>query len=247
MYDYEKLLKGKLRMNAVICFSPTNQSLKVASYFSNTLSWKLYNLTSFNAQTQFDYTVDFQYLVVCFPVYSQNIPLNVESILKKIKAEYFVILATYGKMGKGNVIYKAKNLISGKIIGGAYIPSRHSYKDNGEFLKFSKLNELINRIDKKETNQIIIPKESKNIFANFFPHIRSQLGVKMKKNKNCDECNYCNIICPSNAIHYGQITKKCLRCLKCYYECPNKGLSIKYSIFLRLYLRKDKQEDLIIY
>lgn len=234
-------------MNAVICFSPTNQSLQVASYFSKGLSWKLYNLTSYYDQIEFDYTVDFQYVVICFPVYSQNIPTNVKNILNKIRAQYFIILVTYGKMGTGNVIYDAINLISGKIIGGAYIPSCHSYKENGKFLELKRLDGLINRLKNKETDPISIPKKSKNIFANFFPQIRSKLGVKIRKNKNCNECNYCNIICPNNAIHYGQITTKCLRCLKCYYECPHKGLTIKYSLFLRLYLRKDKQMDLIIY
>lgn len=234
-------------MNIVLTFSASKQSLVVANYFSESLSWPLYDLTSFYNQKQFDFKNEYDYVIFVFPVYSQNIPSPVKHILKKIKAKYFVLLATYGKMGTGNVLIDAKKIIEGKLVGGAYIPSKHTYKENGEFNEFTKLDKLVKRIKKNGKVEISIPKRSKHIFANLAPAFRSKFNIKLYRNKNCIKCNHCNTICPTNAINNGKVDRKCIRCLKCYFQCPVDGLTVKYSLFLKKYLKKDKVNEILIY
>lgn len=232
-------------MNIIISFSPTNQSYRVAQYFAKQLSWELFDLTSYTNQNKFDYHHEYEYVIIAFPIHSQTIPNPVKNILKKLKGKYFVIIATYGKMGTGDALNDAKKFINGKLIGAAYIPSKHSYIDNHEFIDFDKLEKLVSRVN--STEEINIPRRRRHILAKFFLNLRSRLNVKLRTNKNCTNCNYCNSLCPTNAIHKGRINKNCIRCLKCYNDCPNKALEIKYSFFLKNYLKKDKVNSLIIY
>ena len=232
-------------MNIILSFSPTNQSYHIAQYFAKQLSWDIYDITSHINQSKFDYQKEYQYVIITFPVYSQSIPLPLIKVLKNIKGKYFILIATYGKMGTGDVLYDARRLIKGEIIGAAYIPSRHSYKDNHEFTEFDKLETLLRRIN--TTTAINIPKRKRHMLAKVFPNLRSRLNVRLKVNNKCIKCNHCNSICPTNAINNGRINNKCIRCLRCYYECPIKGLDVKYALPLRMYLKKDKLNQLIIY
>jgi len=232
-------------MNVVLTFSASNQSLKLANYFASILSWDSYDLTSFDNQTKFDYHKEYDYVMFTFPVYSQSITPPVKEILKKLKGKYFVLLATYGKMGTGNILYEAQRIIQGKLIGAAYVPSKHTYIDNGEFREFQKLNKLIENLNLSK--EVKLPKRKKHIFANLAPNLRARMNVKLKTNEKCIKCNHCNHICPTKAIYKGRINKDCLRCLKCFNECPVNGLDVKYSYFLKTYLKKDKETSLIIY
>ena len=234
-------------MNLVICFSPTGGTKKIADYAANYLNFQLLDLTAFKDHKDFNFRQEFDYLVLCFPVYSQNIPKPVKEIIKKLKAKCYILIATYGKMHMGNVLWEANKHLQGRLIGGAYIPTKHTYQEGDYFKDYQKLNSLLSRAIKKETKQIVIPKLKKNPFADFFPNGRSRYAIKIKKNANCNKCNHCNRVCPQEAINFGTITKDCIRCLSCYYNCPNKALEVKYSIFLKAYLKKDKIKDLIVY
>lgn len=232
-------------MNVVLTFSASNQSLKVANYFASLLSWEQYNLTSFNCRKKFDYNKEYDYVLFTFPVYSQSIIKPVMEILKKVKGKYFILIATYGKMGTGNILYEAQRIIKGKLIGGAYIPSKHTYINNEEFRDFKELNALIESI--KLSREVNLPKRKKHIFARFAPNLRARMNVKMMANEKCIKCNHCHNICPTKAIYKGKINKDCIRCLKCFNECPVNGMNVKYSYFLKNYLKKDKETTLIIY
>lgn len=234
-------------MNVVIYFSPSNQSKMIASYFSKALSYDLYDITSYNLRNNFEFNFTYHNIVLSFPVYSQNIPLPVLDFLKRIKTDNYILLVTYGKMGMGNVLFEASKNIKGNLIGGAYIPSKHTYKANGDFIEYDKLDILVNRIKNNENFEFDIPKLPKNIFANFFPSLRSKFAVRISKNINCISCNKCSSLCPVNAIISGNINYKCIRCLSCFNNCPTKGLSITYSRLLKLYLKKDKVNKLLIY
>jgi NAD-dependent dihydropyrimidine dehydrogenase PreA subunit/flavodoxin len=234
-------------MNLVVCFSPTGGTKKISEYAADYLKSPLIDLTSFKNQNNFDYSKYYEYIVICFPVYSQNIPNPVIDILKKLKSKYFLLLITYGRMNMGNVMYEALKLLNGTAIGGAYIPTKHTYKVGNYFSDYNKLNCLFERINNKITEKIKFPKLHKNPLSNIFPNLRSRNGLKLTKTDNCIICNLCNKYCPTNSINYGVVNNKCIRCLSCYFHCPNNGLNIKYSWFLQMYLRKDKIKDLIIY
>jgi ferredoxin len=235
-------------MNAVIYLSPANATKKVAEYFAIKLDFPLINLTSYRKRINYDYSLMYNYVIFCFPVYSQNIPSVVIEILKSLKTKNIVIIATYGRMSMGNVLYDAKKLINANLIGAAYVPTKHTYKAGSYFSDLEKLDLLIEKIKSQDKASVIIPKLSKNIFANFFPNLRSRLAVKLKKTNYCLDCGFCSYVCPTRSISYERINHKtCIRCLACYVNCPYKGVSLKYSPFLKMYLKKDKKDELIIY
>jgi NAD-dependent dihydropyrimidine dehydrogenase PreA subunit len=234
-------------MNLVLCFSPTNGTKMIAEYVADYLEAPLVLLTSYQSQNEFDYTIDYEYIVFCFPVYSQNIPVPVHNIISKLKAKYFVILATYGRMNTGNVLYEVSKLINGTVIGGAYIPTKHTYKSGGYFSDFKKLNSLLNRVKNNVHNKVAFPKIHKNLFASFFPNFRSRVNVKLKRTNKCINCNLCNKVCPNSSIANGKVDKSCIRCLSCYHNCCHQGLEVHYSWLLKIYLKKDKVKELIVY
>lgn len=234
-------------MNRVIYFSPTNSTKDIAEYCSNFLNIPLVDLTSFKKIIFFDYSALYNNIIICFPVYSQNIPLPVKDILKKIKTKNIIFIATYGRMATGNVLYEATKYTNAKIIGAAYVPTKHTYKDNERFSDFYKLDNLLFKLKINDYREASIPKRKKNIFACFLPNMRSRIGVKLKKTNNCTNCNICNQVCPTNSILNGEIKKTCIRCLSCLINCPNEGLDVSYLKPLRMYLEKDKLTQTIIY
>ena len=245
MQDYEGL--PNVMMNLVLSFSPSEGSNKIAAYAANYLNTPLIDITSYKRQKDFDYLKTYDYLIFCFPVYSQNIPMPVKRIMKHLKAKYYLFLVTYGKMGIGNVIHEISKIPQGITIGGAYIPTKHTYIAGDYFNEFNKLDSLLDRVNNNEVKTVNIPYLRKHILASFFPNYRSRINVKIKRTNKCINCNLCNKVCPTNAITNGLINSRCIRCLRCFQNCSYYGLEVRYSRFLKLYLKKDKLNKLVIY
>ena len=225
-------------MNAVIYYSNTLESYKIAQYISKETGFPLIDIFNINNQS-----FDLIYLV--FPIHYQSIPKCIRPLIKNIKANKAILIATYGKMGYGHVLYDAKKLLKAKVVGGAYVPTKHAYLPNDETFKdYPMLDSLILKSDSEQ--EIVFPKDHKNIFANFFPLTRHRLAVKITPNQNCIKCEKCNEIC--SYINNGIIdNKKCIRCLKCVNNCKLKALDVKLSSSLQKYLRKKKKDELLIY
>lgn len=234
-------------MNQVVYFSPTNSTRMIAEYIASYLNIPINDLTSHINISKYDYSKIYEYTVICVPVYSQNIPLPMNEVIKKLQSKYFIIIATYGRMSPGNVLEEVSKYLNGKVIGGAYIPTKHTYKDGNYFNDFIKLNPLLDRINDNKTNEIIFPRLKKHLLASILPNFRSRVGVKIIRTNNCICCNLCNSVCPTNSIINGKINKNCIRCLSCYLNCPYNGLRVKYSSILKGYLKNDKFNKLIIY
>ena len=132
------------------------------------------------------------------------------------------------------------------IVAGAYIPTKHSYIDNDDvFCAFDKLKPIVEKV--KEPSYIKIPKLYKNPLADVFPKLRSRLGLTIQRSADCGGCNLCAERCSFGAIQSGITNRKCIRCLKCVEACPRQALKIKLGLPLKLYLRKKKANELIIY
>ena len=183
--------------------------------------------------------------VVVFPVYCQNIPKPVKRFLKGLEAKYVVLIATYGKISYGNVLYEAQKLLHGQVVAGAYIPMGHTFLDGDYAFDSKYLLPIVQRI--KEPRQVLIPKTSKNPLANIFPGLRSRIGVKIIKGNNCDSCGLCERSCPVGAIQNGKIHSQCIRCLGCVTNCPQKALQYKNSRILDLYLKSYCKEEYVLY
>lgn len=226
-------------MNAVIYYSNSNQSKAIADYLASEL-----NLPSFDVII--NKVKSFENLILVFPVYSQNIPQKIIDFLENVEIQYLSLVATYGKMSFGNVLYEISQQFQFQIVAAAYVPTKHTYLPHDiSFNDYAKLSPLLTAI--KAKRPIVIPKAHKNLFANFFPTFRSRIGVKIIKTFKCNECNLCQLICPLSAIRNGKTNNKCIRCLKCVYHCPQQALSFKLAFPLKKYLQKKPIEDLIIY
>ena len=226
-------------MNAVVFYSNTGQSKAIAAYFAKQLGYPLADMETKCAE-------HYQNLVLVFPVHCQNIPDIVKVFLKNISVDNLTAIATYGKMCCGNVLCEIQKNYQKNIVAGAYIPTKHSYIDNDDvFCDLDKLKPLVEKV--KEPSYIKIPKLYKNPLADVFPKLRSRLGLTIQKNADCSECNLCAKRCSFGAIQSGITNRKCIRCLKCVEACPRQALKIKLGLPLKLYLRKKKTNELIIY
>ena len=226
-------------MNAVAFYSNTGQSKIIAKYFVNQLG---YPLTDIEAE----YSKHYQNLVLVFPVHCQNIPDIVKAFLKNVSIDNLTVIATYGKMCCGNVLYEIQKNYQKNIVAGAYIPTKHSYIDNDDgFFDFEKLKPLVEKI--KNPSYIKLPRLYKNPLADIFPKLRSRLGLTIRKSANCVGCDLCAERCPFGAIKAGETNGRCIRCLRCVESCPQKALKIKLGLPLKLYLRKKKSNKTIIY
>ena len=226
-------------MNAVVFYSNTGQSKVIATYFANQLGYPLADMETKCAEY-------YQNLVLVFPVHCQNIPDIVKSFLKNISVENLTVVATYGKMCCGNVLYEIQKNYQKNIVAGAYIPTKHSYIDNDDaFCDLDELKPIVEKV--KEPSYIQLPRLYKNPLADIFPKLRSRIGLAIQKSENCNGCNLCAERCSFGAIKSGTTNRKCIRCLKCVESCPRQALKIKLGMPLKLYLRKKKSNKIIIY
>lgn len=223
-------------MNAVIYYTSSGNSKVVAEDLAARLGYELYETDEALGKA-------FENVAIVFPVHCQSLPVPVKKFLPKLEAEYVTLIATYGRAHCGNALYEAVKLINGEVVAAAYLPSNHTYCDKGEVLLVP--DEIIKKM--RTPSPVTVPKRKKTPFAGFFPAARSRLGVKIKKNGNCDSCGICGGLCPVKAITNGKINSKCLRCLKCVYNCPKGALTVKLSRIMKLYLRKTGFEETIIY
>ena len=226
-------------MNAVVFYSNTKQSESVAEYLAKELCYPIVDIEKIA-------DIHYKNLVLVFPVHCQNIPDTVKAFLEQISVENLTVIATYGKMCPGNVLYEIQNRYHKNIVAGAYVPTKHSYIENDDaFCDFAKLNAVVQKV--KAPSHIQLPRLYKNPLADVFPKLRSRLGLTIQKSADCGGCNLCAERCSFGAIQSGITNRKCIRCLKCVEACPRQALKIKLGLPLKLYLRKKKANELIIY
>lgn len=225
-------------MNAVLYYSNTGESKRIAEYIADKTG---YALTDITAVKEYAY----EYAVLVFPVYCQNVPQAADKFLPRLQAEHLVTIATYGKMSYGNVLNEIQRRYAHRIIAAAYVPTKHAYLNEPRFDDFEKLAPLLDKL--KSPTAVTIPKSHKNPLSNFAPAWRSRQGVKIIRSEACNGCGECERNCPEQAIQNGKPNRKCIRCLRCVESCPQKALSVKLRSPLRNYLKKPKTTDLIIY
>ena len=235
MRDNEGIYKVK---DAIVYYSNTNQSRRVALYFAHALGYQLCDIFEVC-----DY--DFDNLVLTFPIHCQSLPSVVKDFLAKVKIENLTLIATYGRMCHGNALYEAQKLYSHNIVAGAYIPTRHCYLQDKEFDDFDRLEPIVKKV--LAPSLIKIPKSYKNPLSDLFKVKRSQLGVKITKNAKCDGCGLCAQVCKHSAIKDGVTNKNCIRCLRCVSLCPKGALEFSATAPMKIYLKKKKRDELKIY
>ena len=224
--------------DAVVYYSNTNQSRRIAEYFADRLGYPLWDIYDVPYQ-------NFDNLVLVFPIHCQSLPDAVKEFLSRTQITNITVIAAYGRMCHGNALYEAQRKYPHDIVAGAYVPTRHSYLQDEEFDDFQSLEPIIQKI--LAPSKIKIPRSYKNPFSEFLKRKRSQLGVKITKTDKCDGCGLCAQVCKCDAIKDGVTNKKCIRCLKCVGACPKSALKFSLSSPMKAYLKKKKQNKLIIY
>ena len=226
-------------MNAVVFYSNTGESEKIAAYFSEKLGYPLVSMEKAGKE-------HYENLVLVFPVHCQNIPQVVVDFLQALEVTNLTALATYGKMGYGNVLYEIQSKLRLDLVAGAYIPTKHAYLEHDRsFCDWERLSPILEKI--QNPSKVLIPKSHKNPLADMFPTLRSRLGVKIRRSADCVRCGVCTRNCGQRAIESGVVNGKCIRCLKCVAACPRQALSFQLRLPLRLYLRKAPIHETVIY
>lgn len=224
-------------MNAVIYYSNTGESYRIAKYLSDKIGYELLDIHRI-------LDIQFENIFLVFPVHYQNIPKEIRPLIKNIKAQKAVVVATYGKKSFGNVLNDVKKYLPTKIVGGAYVPTKHAYLiDDSSFNDFEKLDPLFDKINSEK--DAVFPKGRKNIFADFIPIKRHQMSVHIIRNDKCTNCGHCNEVCEH--IQNGITDKKCNRCLKCVQSCPHKALEYRLSQSIKKYLEQKDKNKIFIY
>lgn len=238
MCHYVRLF-GDRNMTAVYCFSGTGHSMAVAELFRDRLNCRLYAIGRDPAAAPEETAV------IVFPVYCQNIPDPVKCFLPTVKAKNVVLVATYGRVSWGNVLWQAQRYLQGQVIAGAYVPANHSYLDADVTFDPEPLLPIMERI--RQPRPIQIPRSRKNPFADFFPAWRSRLGVKLTCTDECNHCNLCGGSCPMDAMKNGVPNSRCIRCLRCVTVCPQGALQAQNRWVLKRYLAGRQRRDTVVY
>lgn len=228
-------------MQAVIYYSNTGESAKIARYFAAETGYML-------TKTELLAGCVFEDVILVFPVYCQNIPDPVKDVLIRLRVERLVLVATYGRMCYGNVLREAQLLCAkSTIIAAAYLPTKHSYLQEESFADFDCLSPLLEKIKSGSRDAVDIPASYKNPFADFAKEWRSRMGVKIWRDKTCLYCNLCEKECAQKGMINGKTNKNCIRCLKCVTNCPVGALRFSNRLPMRLYLKKVKTNKVVLY
>lgn len=225
-------------MNAVLYYSNTGQSKRVAEYLAQQTSFELYDIVGLT-----ECVLDTAILV--FPVHCQSVPDIVKDFLARLTVNNLAVIATYGRMCFGDVLHYIQRRYNHNIIAAAYLPTKHSYLNENGFDEFERLGEIITKLN--DPSPVKISKTYRNPLSDFCKGWRSRMGVKLYKDGRCDECGACDSVCDNGAIKNGKTNRKCIRCLKCVESCPQGALHFSLRLPMRVYLRKKKVDDLIIY
>lgn len=225
-------------MNAVAFYSNTGESKAVAKFLAESLNYPLFDIEKVSV-------AEYQNLVLVFPVHCQSVPHIVKNFLESAKITNLTAIATYGMTCCGNVLQEIQKNYGFNVVAGAYIPTKHSYKGSESFSDWESLTPILEKVS--HPSPVVLPKLYKNPFASLLPDVRSRFNVKISRTADCNGCGVCTDNCSFKAISDGVINNRCIRCLKCVYACPNKALKSKLSLPLRMYLRKQRMNKLIIY
>ena len=224
-------------MNAVIYWSNTGESLKIAKYIAEKSGYPLMDLMCLKSK-------EFNDIFLVFPIHYQSIPLTIEPVIKSLKFHKAVVVLTYGKMHTGDVLNDVQKIAQGMIVGGAYIPCKHTYLLNDKsFNEYEKLDYIVDMIERD--NEAVFPQLKKNVLAKVLPNTRHRMSVKIIRTDKCTNCGACNKVCEH--ISNGVVDHKCIRCLKCVQSCPEDALKFELSPLLEDYLKKPKKNEFLIY
>lgn len=236
----------------IFYFSGTGNSLCVAKQLSAKLSdtVRIFPVRNFKDQKKIE--IDSDSLIIVFPVYFQDIPRIVKSVIKKLEFKtpspcIFGVATCNGSPGhslftlKRMLNKKDKSLSAGFAItmpGNSLIVYDFT---NPPEVRFQRLNDSKQRLD--EISGYINNKQSDYIEGSddFKYHLRGlvtgtvakfiyKTPAKFRTTGNCSKCMSCIRICPQNNIKMDTEGPKwgrnCEHCLACFHWCPKMAVEL---------------------
>ncbi len=227
-------------MDKVYYFTGIGHSRAVAEYLADKLKRQPYDITVGKHEAE-----DTEVTVVVFPVYCESIPDAVVDFLKTVTTGFAAIVAVYGGVSPGNVLFEAQSALKRPLTAAAAVPTGHSFLSGGDTFDRVALDGFIEKVNNPAF--VAVPPMKKAFYADLFPEWRSRVGVKIKKSDTCSECGNCEENCPVGAIRRGVPFDGCIRCLRCVSTCPERALSFECRPFLRRFLERKKKTETVLY
>ncbi len=228
-------------------FSPNGETKKIANHFHQQLGGVIVDL-SLNDHELMDSISDSLLILFC-PVYSQQIPIPLRTILPLLKPKALVIMLTYGGFSYGNVLYDIKKMMKPvEVVGYAITPVKHAYIEQNIAIDFSLYHPIIERIQHEIYESTPIPYRMRNIFATFFEKKRTQYNFRLNFNRElCTQCGLCIKHCPTHAINSMlDVSDLCISCGHCVSVCPEKAIDQRLSLGLRIYMLQKQKTSVIV-
>jgi len=248
---------------ALIYFSPTNNTANIAKFIIKELGFleknlqvDEFNITNYS-ERQHQIDID-QYtaLFFGFPIYAWRAPKLVREWLHTLdgKGKKCSVFFTYGGVDPGASHYSIKQILEEQnfqLVSTAELVCKHTYNCGGWKVMENRPNESDFNIVKEYTKltykrfiskdngivQLENPKISERILLRLEQDIKKVLKVPSREGEDCSFCRTCENLCPINAMDsdlgYAD-SNICLRCYRCFINCPDKALKIEdlYPTFL---------------
>lgn len=248
---------------ALIYFSPTNNTADMAQYILKrlrTLEENLlieeFNITNFTKR-QYQIDIDkYDALFFGFPIYAWRAPKLARDWLRTLhgKGKKCSVFFTYGGVDSGAAHYNIKQILeeqSFQLVSTAEFVCKHTYNCGGwkvmenrpDQSDFNIADEYIHKTYKKFIGvdnailQIENPKISDRVLFRIEQQINKIIKPPSREGEECSSCRICEEICPTNAMNsdIGEADPNlCIRCCRCFINCPENALKIQdlYPIFL---------------
>ena len=247
---------------ALIYYSPTNNTANMAKYIlkglktlEKNLQIEEFDITNFsNRQNQIDID-QYNALFFGFPIYAWRAPKLARDWLRTLdgKDKKCSAFFTYGGVDSGAAHHNIKKILEEQnfqLVSTAEFVSKHTYNCAGWKVMENRpdqsdlniADEYIKKTYKKfigedkEIVQIEDPKISERILSRLERQINKVIKPPSREGEDCSNCGTCERICPTNAMNSdtGEADPKaCIRCYRCFINCPDNALKIQdlYSLF----------------
>ena len=248
---------------ALIYFSPTNNTANVSKFIVTELKFLGKNLQvdeiNITNYSEREHKIDIeQYnaLFFGFPVHAWRAPKLVRDWLQTLdgKGKKCSVFFTYGGIDPGASHYNIKQILEKQnfqLVSTADFVSKHTYNCGGWKVMENRPNESDFNVAKEYLKNTyerfvgedngIVQFENPNIPERILLRLEKQIGKALnppsRKGEDCSFCRTCEDQCPANAMDadLGEADPNiCIRCYRCFINCPDKALKIEdlYPIFL---------------
>ena len=248
---------------ALIYFSPTNNTANMAKFIIKELGFleqnlqiDEFNITNYSERQHKIDIEQYNALFFGFPIYAWRAPKLVREWLQTLdgKGKKCSVFFTYGGVDPGASHYNIKQILEEQnfqLVSTAEFVCKHTYNCGGWKVMenrpnesdFNVAKEYIKRTYKRFIDkdngivQLENPKISERILLKLEQAVGKTLNPPSREDEDCSFCRTCEDECPANAMDsdLGEADPNiCIRCYRCFINCPDKALKIEdlYPIFL---------------